>query len=238
MEVQRFLSAKRDLEINEPVGDRPICVVDSSFNPPNLAHAKLAHIGLQAVPNSVVLFLLATGNADKPTAAPQQLNTRLVLMRLLGESFDPSGNNVRLGLTTAPFFIDKAAALRKEYKHNRLVFMVGYDTFVRFVNPKYYKQPITQVLDEFFALAEMLVLTRNDETTNNLVSSSLEQQLNSGANLVGEKHRDRVHFVLSGQDTVDISSTRARESPESLRECCPSNVAEYALAHNLYFEPN
>lgn len=233
MDVNGFLDSRQVLRLDRPIEQEPLCIVDSSFNPPNFAHIKLAQLGLEHVPGSIVVFLLATGNADKPAASPTEFVHRVELMKRAALHVDPTGSRVRVGLTTAPFFIDKAQAFHNEFKANRLLFMVGYDTLVRFVDQKYYKEPVSQVLNKFFDAAEMMVLTRRDESIKANVEIDPKKQIEAGNELVGI-HKSRVHFILSQDDTVDISSSRARASLQDLQACSPASVVEYAVEHNLY----
>lgn len=233
MDVDEFLHSGLALKLDKPVGNGPLCIVDSSFNPPNFAHIKLAQLGLEQVPNSTVVFLLATGNADKPAASTTQLTHRAELMRRAALYVDPTGSRVRVGLTTAPFFIDKALAFHNEFNANRLLFIVGYDTLVRFVDQKYYKEPVSQVLDRFFDISEMMVLTRYDESIKDKIKIHPKAQTETAEKLVG-KHQSKVHFVLSQDDTAEVSSSRARTSLQDLEACCPPSVVEYVQENNLY----
>ncbi|XXH05233.1 hypothetical protein Hte_011658 [Hypoxylon texense] len=118
-----------------PVPPKTILVLDSSFNPPTLAHKRMALSALfegaragsthsdQALR---ILLLLAINNADKapkPAAFPQ----RLAMMQIFGADLlsdiaaaDPDGDtyqragvdvDVDVAVTTEPYFHAKAAAV-------------------------------------------------------------------------------------------------------------------------------
>lgn len=77
--LSRFLASSRNFEILESVPTNNnstraadpavLYVLDSSFNPPTLAHMQIVTSALQETPSvpSRVLLLLATQNADKPS---------------------------------------------------------------------------------------------------------------------------------------------------------------------------
>ncbi len=95
--------------------------------------------------------------------------------------------SVDLGLATVPYFHDKSAALAESEFYNpegdqdgagetEQVFLVGYDTLIRILNPKYYgppdstgqpavveSTPMRKALDPFFARATLRVTMRTDD---------------------------------------------------------------------------
>lgn len=110
---------------------KTVYVLDSSFNPPTLAHLHIATSALCAQPSAGparLLLLLALQNADKQ-AAPASLEHRLVMMYLMAHEVKPAlirmldqGNAgvtkienlvsaVDIGVTKLPFFVDKAEAI-------------------------------------------------------------------------------------------------------------------------------
>ncbi|KAK9251856.1 hypothetical protein V1507DRAFT_463321 [Lipomyces tetrasporus] len=89
--LKLFTASSRRFEIlgTVPAEPRPIdlkilYVLDSSFNPPTLAHMRIAISALKDTPHSSsrLLLLLATQNADKPSK-PASFEDRLVMMTLL-----------------------------------------------------------------------------------------------------------------------------------------------------------
>ncbi|KAM7199717.1 hypothetical protein V8F20_005587 [Naviculisporaceae sp. PSN 640] len=116
-----------------------LIVLDSSFNPPTIAHLQMATSAFQAVAKSKegenrlgnvrLLLLLAVNNADKaPKPAP--FDQRLALMwafardiqeslseHRVGQVKEPAGNqderglNIDVALSTQPYFHEKTAAI-------------------------------------------------------------------------------------------------------------------------------
>ncbi|OAA69813.1 cytidylyltransferase [Cordyceps fumosorosea ARSEF 2679] len=149
-----------------------LLVLDASFNPPTLAHAHMAKLAVRDVlaeqraalagasaapvvrPQTRLVLLLAVANADKP-AAPAPLEHRLAMIyafaRRLQEELRGQGDEVPvdMALTSEPFFSGKADALRAAswYPGAELLpmeFIVGFDTLVRILDPKYYKGEASQ----------------------------------------------------------------------------------------------
>ncbi|KZZ98302.1 cytidylyltransferase [Moelleriella libera RCEF 2490] len=150
---------------------KKLIVLDSSFNPPTRAHAQMASSALRDAgndddDNTRLLLLLAVNNADKQ-AAPAAYPTRLGMMAAFARDLR-STHDVDLGVTTMPFFHDKARSIVESgtyYHHHRRhhhpacaansadggeerrrlrllppeqVFLCGFDTVVRIFDPKYY----------------------------------------------------------------------------------------------------
>ncbi|MCJ1308369.1 hypothetical protein MMC25_002022 [Agyrium rufum] len=150
------------LERLSPSSQSPLVyVLDSSFNPPTLAHARIALSALSSYHASQpkpprLLLLLAVQNADKGVK-PEPFEKRLALMTTfaedLHESFssqdsDPSKARVKadlaidVGVTKHPYFTDKAAAISSSGAYGappiEQVHLVGFDTLIRLFNTKYY----------------------------------------------------------------------------------------------------
>ncbi|KAK1977165.1 hypothetical protein LZ30DRAFT_665481 [Colletotrichum cereale] len=146
---------------------RSLVVLDSSFNPPTLAHLRMAVSAVRDLRRSGegggddeggsrgasavrLLLLLAVNNADKkpqPAVFPVRLGMMHAFARdLLDELPAPSLLEVEidLGLTTMPYFHDKSQAISDagfyavDGEGPEQVYLAGYDTLVRIFNPKYY----------------------------------------------------------------------------------------------------
>ncbi|ESK94005.1 hypothetical protein Moror_12899 [Moniliophthora roreri MCA 2997] len=134
-----------------------ISVLDSSFNPPTLAHLALANAPRPSYGNShdydAKLLLLSVRNADKqlkPSDATyiQRLEMMISLARDI-VSFDEQGEeqkpgNVAVAIVDEPTFVGKSKLLQTFFKERttpidcRLTFLLGFDTLERFFAPRYY----------------------------------------------------------------------------------------------------
>jgi nicotinamide-nucleotide adenylyltransferase len=146
---------------------KTLYILDSSFNPPSIAHLALATSAIQHPAATDVqpfrlLLLFSTHNADK-APSPASFVQRLALMTIFAEDLSralESGTSsktlssdvgvdelahisIDIGLTKEPYYTDKSTAIVKSsppaYPSNPIhVHLVGYDTLTRFCNPKYY----------------------------------------------------------------------------------------------------
>ena len=152
----------------QPPVHRPVTVLvlDSSFNPPTLAHLALAntrpppkkHTKPFDVPDyDAKLLLLSVRNADK-SMKPQDASylQRLEMMSLLAQDVLPKGDasNVAVAIIDEPTFVGKSACLQSFFKarflalaaarpspttyDTQLTFSLGLDTLERLVQPHYY----------------------------------------------------------------------------------------------------
>ena len=125
----------------------------ASFNPPTKAHLKMAEIA-HAQGCGQVLMELAKANVDKKTEhAP--LHERLMMLNLTAQE----RRWMSIGVGSHGRFIDKSAALKKLYPASEIVFIVGYDTFIRVFDDKYYEDRDAE-LDALFAGASFLCANR------------------------------------------------------------------------------
>ena len=103
-----------------PISPLRISVLDSSFNPPTLAHLALANAPHPCSPASdydAKLLLLSVRNADKLLQeGDATLSQRVEMMSLLATRIHHSGPglppNIAVGLVNEPTFIAKSSTLR------------------------------------------------------------------------------------------------------------------------------
>lgn len=160
---------------------KTLFILDSSFNPPSVAHWALAQSALEAgatdhdaTPHRLLL-LFAVLNADKPPApasVPQRLSLMTVFAHELVKSVqrkEPQGAHaisIDIGVTTAPYYTDKSKAIETEgrewYPHKpRHIHLVGFDTLTRIFTAKYYKDfdPPLSALNPYFDAGHQLRVT-------------------------------------------------------------------------------
>jgi len=118
--------------------DEPIraALLPGSFNPLHHAHVHLARIA-EARLGRPVLYELSVKNVDKPTLTVEEIRERL-------EQF--AWDKRRVALTCAPLYRHKARLFPG------CTFIIGYDTAVRLIDPKYYGGDPAEMLA---ALAEV-----------------------------------------------------------------------------------
>jgi cytidyltransferase-like protein len=115
-----------------------VALLPGSFNPLHHGHQELARVAAQLAGREV-LFELSVLNVDKPPLTHAETERRVAQFR--GEG--------RVLLTRAPRFVEKARLFPGS------VFVIGWDTAVRLVQPRYYQDSEAQMhaaLDEMRAL--------------------------------------------------------------------------------------
>ena len=142
--IQRLLSEEVDLvtmdeggvvTASEAGSPGPLAVLPGSFNPLHEGHRQLARVAKEMTGLDVGLEL-AVVNVDKPPLEEGEIRRRLA--GLQGEG--------RVFLTRTPTF------WRKANLFPGCVFVIGWDTMVRLIDPRYYRDSETAMLT---ALAEI-----------------------------------------------------------------------------------
>ncbi|KAI9439788.1 Nucleotidylyl transferase [Lactarius indigo] len=129
-----------------------VAILDSSFNPPTLAHRALSLLPAAASPAEARLLLLSVRNADKtPRPGDASPSQRVEMMVRLACDI-----NAAVALVDAPAFIHKAERLRTALPAGaQLAFIQGIDTLERFLAPRYYDDGSPEAMDaalrQFFA---------------------------------------------------------------------------------------
>lgn len=216
-----------------------VTVLDSSFNPPTLAHRAIALLSTASSTTDARLLLLSVRNADKvPHSGDASPLQRVEMMMRLAHEV-----NAAVGLIDAPAFVHKAELLRAALPAGaQLTFVQGIDTLERFLAPRYYGDgSITAMhvaLKRFFAPDggdSRVICTRR----------AMELANPQGESEVFEAAREWVqanciNFVDIDNELQTFSSSevrakiRARDS--SWRRMVPTGIAEYIEQNNLYLD--
>lgn len=238
-----FLASKSDFRIvysssaTSPLASSNtsrIVILDSSFNPPHLAHSTLAkealdfHYNGSATPkqNLLLLLLLSVVNADKLHPQPAEFDQRLEMMYLMAKYLESKWDvRVSIGLTKHARFVDKSVAIiqylqqyfAQDYHSMKLTFAVGFDTLERILNPKYYlPDKLTQLLSEFMRTTDIFCLTRAQNVDAYNLQLEYFRNLRHGKIPdVPEALMANVHVMdalKSGDDIGLISSTAVRNA--------------------------
>jgi nicotinamide-nucleotide adenylyltransferase len=219
---------------------KTIYVLDSSFNPPTLAHLHIATSALlrdthPSPSPKRLLLLLATQNADK-APKPASFDQRLLMMQIfasdllstLSKSNPPSSSNespigIDIGVTKLPYFIDKAVAISQSDAYPpsaTQVHLTGFDTLIRILDPKYYPpEKKLGALDGFLAQHRLRVAYRaGDKWGGKAAQDEYLQALGRGEREKDGAKREWVSegriVMCEGQEEGEgaVSSTRVREA--------------------------
>jgi nicotinamide-nucleotide adenylyltransferase len=245
---------------------KTLFILDSSFNPPSIAHQTLTQTALHTSTSSNfskphrMLLLFATMNADKaPSAAP--FHQRLTLMVILAvdlleaireKTGEYSAVPVDIGVTTVPYYTEKTAAIESEGREwypnqPRHIHLVGYDTLTRFFASKYYKDfdPPFSALNPYFDDGHRLRVTlRPDDAFGTIAEQkAFLKRLENGEMEAEGGKREWAQLVelVDPSPKAGVSSTRIRRAANAgdwdvVGELCTDGVAEYVKAEGLYAE--
>ncbi|KAK5724312.1 hypothetical protein LTR15_004356 [Elasticomyces elasticus] len=246
-------------------GDSPktLFILDSSFNPPSIAHQTLAASALHKSCSDGhpkphrLLLLFATMNAEKaPSAAAfeQRLTLMTVfaadLLQKLKDSKDHSTVSIDIGVTSLPYYTDKSAAINTEgtewYPSKPAhVHLVGYDTITRFFAPKYYPKfdPPLSALDPYFEAGHGLRVTLRPDNEFGTIEEqrAFVKRLETGGmeSVGGKKEWVKQVELVEPNARSGVSSTKIRKAAkrgdwEEVGELCTPGVVEYVKSEGLY----
>ncbi|KAL0085093.1 hypothetical protein J3Q64DRAFT_1745508 [Phycomyces blakesleeanus] len=183
-----FITYSRNLNVwpNKANAACNILVLDSSFNPPTLAHRALLTESLASFPKdyfdaSIVLF--STRNVDKQLTGASVLQ-RAQMMEIMARQFGDTTNsintstkaleNIAVALTPHGRFIDKSIHIQTFFKHQfdanvtiKLYFIMGFDTITRFLDPVYYPEGRDTALEPFFRHSHLICADRPGSGNDN-----------------------------------------------------------------------
>ncbi|RAK80710.1 nicotinate-nicotinamide nucleotide adenylyltransferase [Aspergillus fijiensis CBS 313.89] len=267
--LKQFQTSDRNFEVlasvspddHDPASSPDVLyVLDSSFNPPTLAHRRIACSALLEDTSCAprLLLLLATQNADKPSK-PASFENRLTMMDLFARdllshlpSASPPGTRqilpvIDIAVTKKPYFVDKAAEIERAgvYPHSlEQVHLTGYDTLIRIFDPKYYPPEHTlQSLEPFLSQHRLRVTLRPDSSwgSRDEQEAFLRDLAEGRKDDIGGKREwaQRIQLVEGRKPGApSVSSTRAREAvaanPQDLDWLVPSSIQEMILSERLY----
>jgi len=191
-----------------------LVVLDSSFNPPTRAHLHMLECAATLFDIKRSLLLLAKQNADKPVVGAS-LVQRIEMMETIAAAAEPSGSML-CGVTAHPLFVEKAIALRAlcgGCGGGRAVVLVGFDTWIRIVDPKYYDSGgLDDALRDIFRCVEVLVASRDPASASNLDPLSAEDQEARVRSLPEDVTNGRLHFLHNPPEMADFSSSALRKA--------------------------
>lgn len=255
---------------------RTLYILDSSFNPPSIAHLTLITSALKQHAYSELnpcrlLLLFSTHNADK-APSPASFAQRIALVSIFAEDVshslktevpklnaDVANVSIDVGLTKEPYYNDKSAAIAdtipRIYPSNPShIHLVGYDTLIRFCDPKYYPNhtPPLSALKPFFEANHKLRVTLRptdeDDASSTGFGTPEEQELyvksltqgqhvSTGFEAAWAQHIS----TIRAEGVVGVSSTRVRKAAyegrwDDVGKLCTEGVASWIQDQNLYSE--
>ncbi|KAH7125702.1 hypothetical protein B0J11DRAFT_529058 [Dendryphion nanum] len=260
-----------------PYQPKTLYVLDSSFNPPTKAHLAIASSALAESKSPHprpfrLLVLFSIHNADK-APSPASFAERIALMTSFANDVstelykspklklaeNDANVSIDIGLTTEPYYTDKSIAIAETRPLFyaplvNQVHLVGFDTLVRFCDPKYYPKssPPLSALAPYFDAGHSLRVTlrpHDEKDESSKKYGSIEEQKKYVQELRDgklekegflKKWSDRIE-ITEGGASVGISSTMARKAAQAgdwdaIRKLCPGGVSERLEEWELYKE--
>lgn len=173
----RLVKCYGDRDVVGPT-TRRVLVLDSSFNPPHRGHLAMikqgvlslsTHDGIATINTNAVLLLLSVKNADKDSVSVDEYARRLHMVGLMAEHVCAGlGLSCGVALTDASLFVDKSRLVADWTGRSSGVdnfFLLGFDTLIRFFDPRYYREPLVEAVDPFFRHSKLCVLLRDDKSS-------------------------------------------------------------------------
>ena len=191
LETGAVLCVSADGQMLDPSTGRcppPRVLLPGSFNPAHRGHWELAQVAAQHLGHETA-FELSVANVDKPNLTGDEIRRRLTQFHW----------QVAVWLTHAPRFVEKAE------RFPGAVFVVGADTALRIVLPRYYGDDEAKMLAALGRIQELdcrfLVACRVDARGECLQASELP---------IPGPYRDLFEEIPPERFRWDISSTELR----------------------------
>ena len=221
-------------------GVKSVAVLDSSFNPPTRAHLYLLSCTAQKLELEHTMLLLAKQNADKPIVGAS-LVQRVEMMQAIAATAVPTGS-MMCGVTAHPLFVDKAEALQRLCgTGTRIAMLVGFDTWIRIIDPKYYPAGgLEPALRKIFDSVEVMVASRDPGSASNLGGEmSVAEQEQVIKDLPEAITHGRLHFLLNEPQMAELSSSALRKAVAlgdagTARGMLPECLHDYVEHEGLY----
>lgn len=186
--------------------------------------------------------VLGKQNADKAIVGAS-LTQRLEMMEMIAATAESPGS-ILCGVTAHPLFIDKATALQALCgRDTRVVVLVGFDTWVRIIDPKYYGGPegLDAALRTIFAAVEVAVACREPSSVSNLAAEmSLEAQEHAVRALPDGVTKGRLHVIsfdesqMAGVSSSGLRKAVAEGDGPTVRALLPECLLAYVEEQGLY----
>ncbi|KAJ6507878.1 hypothetical protein C8R47DRAFT_60429 [Mycena vitilis] len=243
-----------------------ISVLDSSFNPPTLAHLALADAPRPSIGEDsggeydAKIYLLSVRNADKSlTPTDATYIQRLEMMLLLAQDSveQAESHEVAIGIIHEPTFVGKASKLLAFMEHRlsglgfapprpQLTFLLGMDTLERVLAPRYYGSSPTDPDAEtkMFVSLHKFFAPEHDNArifcARRASSSSTEAATLKLAE--GYLAEQRIVLIDIGEAEQTYSSTAVRNAlgrrdDQSWTTLVSPGVRDYIARETLYADP-
>lgn len=204
---------------SEPIhkSGKKLGIFSGSFNPLTVAHIKMVEEARERFQLDELLLLLAKANVDKDVFG-WPLAGRILTLKRYAEKH----NNVSVGISSHGRYIDKIEALKTLYPvETAYHFIVGYDTLVRIVDPKYYTDVQTE-LQHLFSQCNFIVANRDHVDIETIKQFLAQPTL--------QPYSASIAYLTLPDFYAEVSSTEVRqriEQGETVSHLVPPVIAEF-----------
>jgi nicotinate (nicotinamide) nucleotide adenylyltransferase len=203
---------------------RRLGIFSGSFNPLTVAHIKMIEAAQKKYDLAEILLILARANVDKGVFG-LSLADRLLILK----EYAASREDFSVAACSHGKFIEKIEALKPAYPSGtHFSFIVGYDTFIRLFDPKYYTD-LHGALEALFNQCRFIVANRQDydaDAVRQVMEAPDYRRYASGIDLI-----ELPDFY------AEISSTDIRtqiQAGNSVDHLVPTEVKEFLKAVQAY----
>ncbi len=203
---------------------RKLGIFSGSFNPLTVAHIKMIEAAQKKYDLDEILLILARANVDKGVFG-LSLADRLLMLK----EYTVNREDFSVAACSHGKFIEKVEALKSAYPpDSHFSFIVGYDTFIRLFDPKYYTD-LHSALEALFDQCRFIVANRQDydaDAVRQVMESPDYRRYSSGIDLI-----ELPDFY------AEISSTDIRaqiQAGNSVDHLVPSEVQGFLKAVQAY----
>ena len=199
-------------------------IFSGSFNPITVAHIEMIEAAQKRYDLDEILLILARANVDKGVFG-LSLADRLLMLKL----YAVTREDFSVAACSHGKFIEKIEALKPAYPPStHFSFIVGYDTFIRLFDPKYYTD-MHDALEALFDQCRFIVANRQDYDANAVRNVMEAPDYHRYANCID--------LIELPDFYADISSTHIRsqiQEGNSVDHLVPPEVQAYLKAIQAY----
>ena len=205
-------------------GVESLGIFSSSFNPLTVAHARMVETARASYNLTEILLLLAKANVDKEVFGLTLAERLLALKR-----YAISRENVSVAACSHGRFVEKLRALQAALPGStHYSFIVGYDTFVRIFDAKYYTD-IHGDLEFLFDRCRLIVANRESHNSDTVMKFLERPEV--------RRYASYVDLIELPGFYADISSTQIRKQIERgvpIDSLVPHCVGEFLSETHAY----
>ncbi|KAJ7623389.1 hypothetical protein FB45DRAFT_925447 [Roridomyces roridus] len=230
--------------LSRPTHPLQISILDSSFNPPTLAHLALARGNGSSY--DAKLYLLSVRNADK-TIKPTDASYAQRLEMMLRLAQDSGDDHVAIGVIDEPTFVGKAGKLRAFLEQRlsdlgfspsrpQLTFLLGLDTLERLLQPRYYgsEENMYASLHKFFSPehddVRVLCARRATSSATEAATLALAERFLSEQRIV----LIDIGAVEQTYSSTAVRNALAQKDDDGWQSLVSPRVKEYIITEKLY----